>query len=99
MARRPTLTHWGAYEVETDGSRVVAGHPFPGDPDPSPIGQSMIEHAHPLRVRRPAVRQSWLEGGPGTDTHLRGVEPFVAVDRATALDLAAAELDRVRSEH
>ncbi|MFP3915181.1 MAG: molybdopterin-dependent oxidoreductase, partial [Actinomycetota bacterium] len=73
--------------------------PFPGDPDPSPIGRSMTAHDHPLRVRRPAVRRSWLEGGPGTDTHLRGVEPFVEVDWDTALDLAAAELERVRARY
>lgn len=95
--RKTTLTHWGAYEVESDGRQVTAVHPFPTDPDPSPIGRSMTAHDHPLRVRRPAVRRSWLEGGPGSATHLRGVEPFVELDWDTALDLVAAEIDRVRS--
>ncbi|HEX2153597.1 MAG TPA: molybdopterin-dependent oxidoreductase [Acidimicrobiia bacterium] len=96
MARTPTITHWGAYEIETENGRIVAVHPFPGDPDPSPIGQSLLDHDHPLRVRRPAVRQSWLENGPASSSHLRGVEPFVEVDWDTALDLAADEIDRVR---
>lgn len=96
MARTLTLTHWGAYEIETDGERVVAVHPFRDDPDPSPIGQSLRDHDHPLRVRRPSVRRSWLEHGPGAATGLRGVDPFVEVDWDTALDLAAAEIDRVR---
>lgn len=99
MERRPTLTHWGAYEIETDGERIVAVHPFPGDPDPSPIGQSMTAWDHPLRVRRPAVRKSWLADGPGSSTHLRGVDPFVEVAWDTALDLVAAEIDRVRTTH
>ena len=96
MARTLTLTHWGAYELETDGRRIVAVHPFGEDPDPSPIGQSLRDHDHPLRVRRPSVRKSWLEHGPGADPHLRGVDPFVEVDWDTALDLAAGEIDRVR---
>lgn len=99
MARTPTITHWGAYEIEADGDRVTAVHPFPGDPDPSPIGQSLLDHDHELRVRRPAVRRSWLEEGPGARTNLRGVEPFVEVDWDTALDLAAADIDRVRSNY
>lgn len=99
MARTPTLTHWGAYEIETEDGRITEVHPYPGDPDPSPIGRSMRAHDHPLRVRRPAVRRSWLEGGPGTDTHLRGVEPFVQVSWDHALELAAAEIDRVRTQH
>ncbi|HSJ36482.1 MAG TPA: molybdopterin-dependent oxidoreductase [Acidimicrobiia bacterium] len=99
MARTPTLTHWGAYEIEAEDGRITGVHPYPGDPDPSPIGRSMLVHDHPLRVRRPAVRRSWLERGPGTDTQLRGVEPFVEVTWDRALDLAAAEIDRVRTEH
>jgi biotin/methionine sulfoxide reductase len=99
MARSPTLTHWGAYEIEAEDGRITDVHPFPGDPDPSPIGLSMRAHDHPLRVRRPAVRRSWLEEGPGTDTHLRGAEPFVQVSWDRALDLAAAEIDRVRTIH
>ena len=48
---------------------------------------------------RPAVRKSWLEGGPGTATHRRGAEPFVQVAWERALDLVAAEVDRVRKRH
>ncbi len=96
---RPTLTHWGAYLVESDGMHLTAVHPFPTDPDPSPLGRSMLEHDHPLRVRRPAIRSSWLESGPGAATDRRGVDPFVEVEWDAALDLAAEEIDRVRREH
>lgn len=96
--RRLTVTHWGAFEVEADGQSVTAVHPFAKDPDPSPIGRS-LEAVGRARVSRPSVRQSWLEEGPGSRTELRGVEPFVEVSWERALDLVAAELDRVRTEH
>ena len=38
-------------------------------------------HVTDPRVRRPAVRASWLrEGGPATTPELRGKEPFVEVE-------------------
>ena len=96
--RHRTLTNWGAYEVETDGHDITAVHPFAKDPDPSPIGQS-LKAVRKSRVERPAIRESWLRGGPGSNSEGRGHEPFVEVEWDTALDLVAAELDRVRSEY
>ena len=98
MPRRRTLTNWGAYEVETDGHDITAVHPFAKDPDPSPIGQSM-KAVRRSRVERPAIRESWYRNGPGSNPDRRGHEPFVEVDWDVALDLVAAELDRVRSEY
>ena len=93
-----TATHWGAFLVESDGERItrVLGHPC--DPDPSPIGQGLLA-ATECRIERPAIRASWLEGGPGTATELRGREPFVEVAWDEALDLVARELERVKAEH
>jgi biotin/methionine sulfoxide reductase len=92
-----TSTHWGVYEVEVEDGRVARLKPFAHDPQPSPIGNSIPGTLHsPTRVLRPAVRKSYLEGGPGTATHRRGAEPFVQVSWETALDLVAAEVDRVR---
>lgn len=71
-------------------------HPFAKDPDPSPIGQS-LKAVRKSRVERPAVRESWLRDGPGANGEGRGSEPFVEVEWDRALDLVAAELDRVRS--
>src|SRR5690242_12058646 len=51
------------------------------------------------RITEPCVRKSWLEHGPRLDGGGRGADPFVAVSWAEALDLVAAELDRVRTEH
>ena len=94
--RTLTLAHWGVYEVEYDAAgKAVHLHPFAKDPDPSPIGLHMLsDEVARLRVRRPAVRKSWLEHGPGAFPERRGAEPFVEVPWDEALDLVAGELAR-----
>ncbi|WP_158964482.1 molybdopterin-dependent oxidoreductase [Chachezhania sediminis] len=96
---RYTASHWGLYEVEQDkdGPRLA---PFRDDPDPSPIGLHQLDPSlDRSRVARPAVRRSFLEGGPGTRTDLRGSEDFVEVDWDTALDLAASAIRGVKDKH
>ncbi|CAN0469749.1 unnamed protein product, partial [Phaeothamnion confervicola] len=95
-----TSTHWGVYEVEMENGRAKALKPFREDPDPSPIGLHMLSpEVARLRVRRPAVRKSWLEGGPGHRSELRGEEPFVEVSWDEASDLVAREIERVTKAH
>jgi biotin/methionine sulfoxide reductase len=96
--RHLTLTNWGAYEVETNGTAITAVHPFAKDPDPSPIGQS-LKAVRRSRVMRPSIRESWYRHGPGSNTERRGYEPFVEVGWDVALEMVAAELDRVRSDY
>ena len=98
-----TATHWGVYQATGQGSTLrLQG--FSRDPSPSPIGLSMLDAARgPVRVRRPAVRRSWLLAGRGDAPHTareqRGSDPFVEVDWSEALGLVAGELDRVRQQH
>src|SRR2546423_181430 len=94
--RTLTVAHWGVYEVEYDeAGKAVDLHPFSRDPDPSPIGLHMLsDEVARLRVRRPAVRKSWLDHGPGAFPERRGGEPFVEVPWDEALDLVAGELGR-----
>src|SRR3954467_1270200 len=95
-----TATHWGTYRGEVRDGRLVALHPFEGDPDPSPIARNVPASLdHPARIRRPAVRRSFLEKGHAAGGEGRGAEPFVEVGWDEALDLVAAEVDRVRREH
>ena len=54
---------------------------------------------HPTRVRFPAVRESYLEKGVGSNRAGRGAEPFVRVTWDRAIDIVAAELERVKREH
>ena len=94
-----TSTHWGVYDVTVEGGRITRIAPFDKDPDPSPIGQSLPGAvAGPMRVRHPAVRRSYLEGGPGAANEKRGAEPFVNVGWDEALALVAAELERVTTQ-
>ena len=92
-----TAAHWGVYEVEMQGGEAVALHPFKGDPDPSPIGlHALAPELERMRIRRPAIRKSWLDGRARTG---RGQDAFVEVEWDEALDLVAAELTRVKGAH
>ena len=94
---RVTSSHWGAFEVDVEDDRIVATRPFAADPHPSAISAIIPEAVHHRsRVRHPSIRRGWLEtrarGG-------RGAEEFVALPWDEALDIAAAEIDRVRKAH
>ncbi len=96
----PTVTHWGAYDAEVREGRIVAMHPYAGDPDPSDLGAGMVDaFDDAARIHEPMVRKGWLEHGPRAGDAGRGSEPFVAVSWDRALDLLAGELDRVRRDH
>lgn len=92
---RYTAAHWGIYEV--DNGKLS---PWRDDPDPNEIGLHILSpEVQATRVRRPSIRRSVLERGPGSAPDLRGREAFVEVDWDTALDLAAGELARVKQDH
>ena len=98
--RSYTATHWGIHEVERREGAAPRLRPYGRDPNPNPIGLDAFDPSVArLRVQRPAVRQGWLEGGPGHRAAGRGNEPFVEVDWPTATALVAAEVDRVRGAH
>ncbi len=93
-----TAAHWGIYEVGAGISPALT--PWREDPDPNQIGvHALAPGLQAVRVRRPAVRRSWLENGPGSAPELRGREPFVEVEWDVALNLVAADLARVKAEH
>ena len=92
-----TSTHWGVYDVVVEDGRILRVVPFDRDPDPSPIGQSLVDGVTaPARIRYPAVRKSYLQHGPRSRDK-RGAEAFVRVSWNEALDLVASELGRVIS--
>ncbi|MBL1073681.1 molybdopterin guanine dinucleotide-containing S/N-oxide reductase [Nocardia sp. 2] len=92
------LTHWGAFEATSDGTRLTEVRPWRGDPEPTPLitNVASAQH-HPTRIDQPYVRRGWLEGGPGPAA--RGADEFVPVSWETALDLLAGELTRVYRDH
>ncbi len=100
MKVTPTSTHWGTYFAETTDGKVTGLRDYSEDPDPAVIGPGMVDMIeHPTRIDQPMVRKSYLENGPDGDRTQRGKEAFVAVSWDRALDLAAAEIDRVRNDH
>ena len=91
-------THFGPYRIDARGNEITAVRGHELDPHPSVIGQAFI-HSKQLRIERPAIRRSWLEEGPGSNTERRGREAFVEVEWDEAIDLASNELIRVRAEY
>ncbi len=89
-------SHWGAFSVRLRDGRIEIV-PHPRDPNPSPLlGNIPASVSHRARIARPMVRRGWLEAGPGAD---RGRGEFVPVEWPRALDLVAAELQRVYAAH
>ena len=95
-----TSNHWGTYRVQVSDGRVTALRDFEEDRDPSPIGHGIVDVLDgPTRITAPAVRKSWLEGGPGAATERRGGEEFVEVGWNQVNRLVADELNRIRRDH
>jgi biotin/methionine sulfoxide reductase len=96
--RYPTLSHWGAYTALVRDGRLIGCEPFAHDPAPSPMIHTMPDMVHsPLRVARPAIRESWLRGRGAPER--RGTDAYVEVEWAQALKLVHEELTRVRTRH
>jgi biotin/methionine sulfoxide reductase len=94
-----TASHWGLYEVDRSAGEPML-KPYRRDAVPSEIGlHQLAPELLQMRVKRPAVRKSVLESGPGANPHLRGREPFVEVDWDIATRLASTAIDKVRKEH
>ncbi|MCV4261578.1 molybdopterin guanine dinucleotide-containing S/N-oxide reductase [Pseudomonas capsici] len=94
-----TSLHWGVYRPQVVDGQLEALVPAEWDKDPSPIGDSVAGAiASPTRIKRPAVRRSFLHESGGRPD-LRGQEPFVEVSWDVALDLVARELRRIKNAH
>ncbi|EIC84273.1 molybdopterin-dependent oxidoreductase [Serratia sp. M24T3] len=100
IKRYPQLAHWGAYTAVVEDGRLVRCEPYSADADPSPMLASIPELVYSdKRIRKPAVRRSWLQKRENSDRTLRGKEDFVEVDWDLALDLVAEENRRVRDSY
>ena len=100
MQTKVTSSHWGAFNVTTDNGKIVSVAPFASDPTPSSIAEAIPSAVHHrLRVRQPSIRRGWLEGGQDRARKQRGQDDYVEVPWDEALDMAAAEIDRVRKNH
>ena len=92
-----TSSHWGAFEVDVEGDRIVATRAFSHDPDPSGIPDILPAAVHHrTRVRRPSIRRGWLESRRRDG---RGTDDYVELSWDDALDIAAEEIGRVCRDH
>ena len=99
VSRRSHASHWGAFSVDVEGDRIVALHPHPADPDPSPLLANVAGTAHhEARVGVPTVREGWWRDGPGADDR-RGRDRWLRVGWDDVLDRLAADLERVRRDY
>lgn len=95
--RRRQSSHWGAYSALIDDGRMTGVTAFEGDPNPSPLIESMPDALYAdCRIAQPMVRKGWLENGPGGNRDLRGGEPFVPIGWDQATEIVTEELNRVR---
>ncbi|MEM6679505.1 MAG: molybdopterin-dependent oxidoreductase [Pseudomonadota bacterium] len=93
-------THWGTFRARVTGERLVGVAPWEGDPDPPEIGPGIQDAVTaPSRIARPAIRESFLKHGAKAGGTGRGAEPFVEVPWDEALDIAGAEITRVRDSY
>ena len=99
MTVQTTANHWGSYKARVRQGRIESLEPLVEGDEVSEMSASIVDTVDsPARIRNPAVRKSWLEGGPGTAGDKRGSDPFVEVDWDTALNLLSGEIDRIRSQ-
>lgn len=91
-------SHFGTYAVTREGAALrVSQNPF--ETMKYGVMKSYEELlTSPLRIKRPAVRKSFLEGA-ADHAQRRGDEPFVEVDWETALDLLARSLGDIYRDH
>lgn len=100
MTELTTGNHWGGYRATVKDGKVTGLAPISDADEVSEMTASMIDSLDaPSRIRRPAVRESWLKGGPGTAGERRGVDPFVEVSWEKMTTLLSEELLRVRSRY
>ncbi len=98
--RQLTASHWGTGVAEIEDGVLTSVGSHPGDPDPSRINENIVDGVYgSARVRRPAIRKSYLERGLQGANKARGEEPFISVSWDQALQTIAEEMDRVRNAY
>ncbi|STQ43159.1 Dimethyl sulfoxide/trimethylamine N-oxide reductase precursor [Ewingella americana] len=72
IRRFPQLAHWGAYTAVVEDGRLIRCEPHAADSDPSPMLDSIIPLVYSdKRIRKPAVRRSWLQKREHSNRALR----------------------------
>lgn len=76
---------------------MVGVQPVQDDPYPNELITMAPYQVHAEnRIKYPMVRKSWLEGGPGSRTELRGRDEWVRVSWDKATELVCNEITRLQ---
>ncbi|HLJ58150.1 MAG TPA: molybdopterin-dependent oxidoreductase [bacterium] len=95
-----TNAHWGLFNAEVVGGRLMRTLPFAKDPHPNPMVTVMPDLLYTSnRVKYPMIREGFYRNRSRSDTAGRGVEPFVRVSWDEALGIVADELRRVKMQY
>ena len=80
--------------------KMVGVQPVQDDPYPNELITMAPYQVHAEnRIKYPMVRKSWLEGGPGSRTELRGRDEWVRVSWDKATELVCNEIVRLQKDH
>lgn len=97
--RIQTASHWGVYNVGVKGDQILDVSPFPNDPAPIRMMESLPQMVRsPLRIDQPYVRASYLTRKHDSRA-MRGCDAFVPVCWDEALDLVEEGLRRIKTEY
>lgn len=92
-----SLSHWGTFRACVHDGRLVAAFPVGGaDADMAGAWPELVHGA--ARITQPHIRRGWLEDGLGPSDR-RGSDEMVPVSWEHALELVAAEIRRVQTDH
>ena len=95
-----TSSHWGAFKAHIENGKLVATEPFHLDPNPNDF-HKLIPNAvyHNTRVKRPSIRKGWLSNKVTRNRNLRGNDEYIEMPWDEALEIAASEITRIKSEY
>ena len=92
-----TTSHWGALHVFVENDKIIKTEPFDADPAPSQISKLVPAAVHhPKRIDQPYVRKGWIDKNADK---LRGDDEFIPMTWEGALDLAANEILRIKTNY
>ena len=93
-----TAAHWGILKVTTKNGVAVKSEPIQKTSEIyNPLQHYTPDMIYKCRIKRPAVRKSYLENPDSPKPELRGKDEWVEVPYEEAIKLVARELKKNKS--
>lgn len=94
-----TAAHWGMLKVTTKNGVAVKSEPIQKTSEIyNPLQHYTPDMIYKCRIKRPAVRKSYLENPDSPKPELRGKDEWVEVPYEEAIKLVARELKKTRAQ-